>query len=907
MITIKTNKNVNIQNLSVVFFNKTSVNFVDSMSYYIISDEPLTSFNASFSENLSNYFSFFLISGDDIIELNTLQLSDLTEINQSGKYIYSFNLKFTPFEVEKEQFELFKSNIKLNISTSTETKEIIFQTVGEAEAMSERLVVTLQNFKKYMDEDYMIAFNNSNPKAKDFDYTIYNQKIREYLMNIFDLSVLHGSYKNLFSVLKFFGYGEMLDLKEYWVDNAGNYKSTTIYNVVLEYLDKSLAGFKKTNMMSLVYQINQEDGIDSDGLPTYVNVFDATDNILLKMNALKRILEKDFLHFNTHIVDIIGEFQVVVGQELNVLSNLAFVTNVNISDNLNVPVSFDIESENIFIGSNSVYVNPFMFEPTSDQSELDFLPDIVNYDDFDIFPFLRIPDGITYADFDILTRLYTGTFAYLKCTLDYEIQRYQSCRVLITDITNNIVYDSEVKPIDFLGYDFYLAFRNKGNYSVIIYLIDHYNNATVCGSKNINVVEPSIDIFLGKFTEEVDENKVKLLDEWSTYETNSDDYYLVPSIQNNFDINTWNPETNTPTLDIIRHYKKDYTKLSTYSLVNQLNSILIEKLNGIPLYSWGSTYAVGIIDIIGDKTVDGNRSFVIHLVNDNLSEKIKVGKYWNNTDDEIVWLTELLEDIKDTITENENSIYSDFTYDIEYYTNISNPDDGGIISSARPMLRIRSIEASYKSRIFNIEINTQPNTDFLDSFFIEDEIVFSNVDAKLEFGLLEPTISDLYIIIDNKTFRIEENFEINSLQDLADYIQSDTELKNIFFVSDVSDTIKIYSTNDVILMHDSIGMQSDIVRGKQFKYAQVLKKGQSVQVGQPFLASITKTSKFDVGNIKWKLFDELTNETISEQTGLVFKYILSKESTYSLEVDYTLNGIEKNEVLRGIILCHTEL
>lgn len=270
-----TSTNEHIQLNHHLYFDKTSVGFPSTKSIYIIVDEPIESFNTNKID--SNEFSFYKIENDIPVTYKQLDLSKLDYTLQNNKYIYKISLM-----LDSNVGGDYYSNVELIINDS------IYKIVcgGEVEEISERLMVVLQNFKKFLDDDYMTAFMESKNDSKTFDAILYNRKVREFLLNIKELS-LHGSYLNLFSILKFFGFGDLLDIREYWFDGKV-YKDTSILNKVVTHIDKSLIGFRKTKMMSLVYKINKENGFDDDGLPTYENVLEMTDDVLVKLYAVKK-------------------------------------------------------------------------------------------------------------------------------------------------------------------------------------------------------------------------------------------------------------------------------------------------------------------------------------------------------------------------------------------------------------------------------------------------------------------------------------------------------------------------------------------------------------------------------------------------------------------------------------------
>lgn len=170
-------------------------------------------------------------------------------------------------------------------------------------------------------EDTMI-FYKSDIKEYMPDYKLLNEKRKELMMEGGNIYPYIGSYKAIINAIKFFGY-ENLYIIEYWRnvnpedENFGKIYHSSKYslkkretlrvgarNIVLPNKD-----YKKMNALALVYLINEPTGeVDEWELPYVKEKFTYTiEEALVKLFALRKKLNKEFMPGSSRIIDIIGE------------------------------------------------------------------------------------------------------------------------------------------------------------------------------------------------------------------------------------------------------------------------------------------------------------------------------------------------------------------------------------------------------------------------------------------------------------------------------------------------------------------------------------------------------------------------------------------------------------------------
>ena len=232
--------------------------------------------------------------------------------------------------------DVLQESLQINIALSS-LSENIFQRIllvkdadgntvltclvyGETEGVDPRLQTLMQNFGYKVDESTTPIFYNTDINEPLTDFITLNSKRKEMMLEGSNIYSYVGSYKSLINAINFFGFPD-LSIREYWKnidiqsDTFGKYKlgdpivvgeSHNLNNSPVQ-LPQSV--FKKTNLFSLTFKINDETGTYDDyGLPVTEENYQYTiEEALIKLYGLKKILQQDYLPLNARIKDIIGE------------------------------------------------------------------------------------------------------------------------------------------------------------------------------------------------------------------------------------------------------------------------------------------------------------------------------------------------------------------------------------------------------------------------------------------------------------------------------------------------------------------------------------------------------------------------------------------------------------------------
>lgn len=864
MLRILSKNSVEIHSGQSIDFDCCSVGLATSTNIYMISDVAISTIDATVDNSV---FSMFKIVDDNIVTSSSLTINDIELEEQEHFFIYKINLLFEP-----ESDLVLTSKLLLTI----DNVRIEFYLCGSISTINEKLVVALQNFKTYLSEDYVVAFKESVHNSTTTDTELYNRKMREYLMNINELSTLHGSYNSLFSAIDFFGYGELLELREYWT-NGSVYKSTSIANAVLQYIDKSLTGFKKTNQLSLVYQISEKIDYDDDGLPIFKNVFDNADEVLVKMRALKRVLEKDFLAFNTHIVDIIGEFQVMIGADMLLHINSLRSDVVDLNDSVSTKVNFIYSNSDIEIVNHKVIVKPWVFEPAN-LTEIQIIPNTTTSSNINVFfPIEKIVTD-DFEEFEMLTKYFNSDFGLVHVISDFDRERYQRIQITVYEDVVKIFETSDLNFDEVFEDDnLYFGIQKPGTYHVVFSLLDNYGGRTFFSTpEKITISYKEMRIRLGKYANVGD---VNVMEAWTSFKKNEGN--LVPSaINDTLNINTWDSIHNDPEIIIARKYANDYDMLTNYTEINRLNSISLNRLEGNSLSTWSNSYFVAIIDCFG-------------VSNSGFKYNDIAFEYNFSIPNAATRLQTLLKIIQQCLQTN---LRNEFTFDIVAYSN----DPTASLDDAKHCIRMRSINSSFKSRFLTME--TIDNVGFIEK---NHAPTFSNIDAKIQFGVIDPATDNLVIKIGDDA-AIFPNMQISTVDDIIDVIENDTQLsKKLYQLKtryDSEETLTIFSADDIRITHLAIGINYDVARSKHLSSIKTIQSGSDVTIGDHVFACIDNYRKTEMYDIHWKLSEALTSDVLTTQHSVAFRYIFTREGIYNLECKFKHNDDEYVMKINGFVI-----
>ena len=289
-------------------------------------------------------------NGDYDVNVDSFQISEMrdnsyyTSVNADGFKIVPLNaaaiqpqacIANVAMSSEQEGFHIRKLEV-FATENGLDVKVAEIKVYGEIVAEDERLKSLLTNMALNLTEmDYLI-FRDSDIKDLGVDYKLLNRKRKELLLQASTIKPFIGTYKALLGIIDFFGYNNV-SLREYWL-NINEQSEGFGKMMVVPVANQTEVGFlakkskntnlpnsnqKKTSRFSLAYRLNVPTGrLNEFDLPEVEEITDfSPDEILIKLYALKRKLQKEYLPLNAKIVDITAEGDYFDGVNQRVWNN----------------------------------------------------------------------------------------------------------------------------------------------------------------------------------------------------------------------------------------------------------------------------------------------------------------------------------------------------------------------------------------------------------------------------------------------------------------------------------------------------------------------------------------------------------------------------------------------------------
>lgn len=875
---ILTSDNRQLYNGNSIYLTDLSIGLSATKTLFIVVDQPLNSFSANMID--ADVFSIFKVDNGIVDVVDKVTLGDIDVHQTNGRYVYVLNvMAFSDIEGG------YQDEVSLTIDGTTTNIKLKVDIVG----LDVKLAIALQNIKTFITDDWMKAMYDTEIDSKSIDFVLYNEKLREYLLNVMDLDILKGTYRGLESALNFFGFGDLLDIKEHWINKEdGDYKYTSIRNAILHNVDKKLTGYKKTNQMSLVYQINTEDGLDDDSLPIYINVLEDTDKILAKLWVLERILKKEFLYINTHIVDVIGEFQAVVGLEFGFLVNVAQISDVNLNQDSfgkiekigSSPKTQTIKNHNLILFKSFIVdgvddelkiVDGVLDNSTINQPNFYEVAEIINGDSTDV------------EEFDILTKFHNTDCTTLFVDVNLVENTYQTFKYFIFDSQGFVVFTSEMRGVNTIRDSrITCAVKTLGMYRMVCYFFDYNGGVSIVSTESeVLPVDPKISLGVyGVGGELVD------IEHWSTFDT-FEEGLKSPVAQNldaRLNINSWDSVDNVPQQIVARYYANMFDQVSTWTAINELNSIPISQYAHLPVNIHGYSYATLILDVVPNHGY--NTVGLAYFKHDDFDS---ASLYWDGIESMSQWLSRFA-----GLLNTQTNKLSDFTWSLHSYSN--NPL--ATLEDAHYVIVGKSKVQSLMSTNIRVQNTGQLRADYQENYFKDDVRAWSVVDSVTRFGF-SPSGGEL-------TLRIGDKEEVTQHIDFMDMDSLKVVLND--FVSDIDgvwiiyndEDILIYSDKDIYFKHNAIGgVQKDIVRAVDSNSIISVPRGVQITVGEPIFAHIKKETLQDVYDPKWALYRENDGVLITEQNSIWFRSVVTKKGTYTLRFQYKNPFGESKEFVYG--------
>ena len=342
---------------------------------------PIGDGNISFQWDAANSFvdEFFMFDFDENYELKDTSsliytpydgpVCETLIINRFENYIVPLLNDSTNSDIEQDDLlevhiafkadeksaeTTYKRTLVLSYENEYDSYEIARITFfAETIEEDERLKIWNDNLGYNLKPEDTIIFKQSDMHEYMPDYELLNEKRKELMLEGHNIYPYIGGYKAIINAIKFFGY-DNLNIVEYW-RNINTYDSeygkiyrTYVYNLkdrkTLTTKRKPITlntkDFQKLNNISLSYNVNHPEEVDGKkydeyGLPNVIEDFDkdkrddfilTIEEALVKLFALRKKLNDEFMPGSTKVTDIIGEANYF---GINLIGNNPQISGVN--------------------------------------------------------------------------------------------------------------------------------------------------------------------------------------------------------------------------------------------------------------------------------------------------------------------------------------------------------------------------------------------------------------------------------------------------------------------------------------------------------------------------------------------------------------------------------------------------
>lgn len=203
---------------------------------------------------------------DDDVKKNVLTNSDLMFIKTEGSYRNaSVPFLIVPFYVIANSNDegTWLTNILIHIKgIKDESDEYCSITVGgEFRDNYEELMINAQNMGVVLPKNIIKGVYNTSFYNNEFNEVIFNQKIKEYMMNYMNIRGEQGNFRSAIDSLEWFGWGDKIELSKL-MKTDNQFKSQYFldyFNTNVDVLE-SFQLFKNTSFISLKVKLNDETG-----------------------------------------------------------------------------------------------------------------------------------------------------------------------------------------------------------------------------------------------------------------------------------------------------------------------------------------------------------------------------------------------------------------------------------------------------------------------------------------------------------------------------------------------------------------------------------------------------------------------------------------------------------------------
>lgn len=264
-----------------------------------------------------------------------------------------------------DQEGVYENKMFINLTNEHESItigqiDLTCECIGE----DERYRALFTNFGIQHPSSYYNIFKESDIIEKNIDWELINTKSKELFLTYDKIFPYVGTYKALINSIKYLGYDDIYFKEWYKIikDDSDSEMCIEIdlSNISPKHLDnKFITTHKKLNKLSMHYKISTESGkYDNYDIPEIINVYNySLDEVIIKLFALKRWLERNILGVNCKIIDITGEG--ITYEKINYFTYGTNMQNIIYEDTIEINPSIKNTIEHLYDSSANISITSF--------------------------------------------------------------------------------------------------------------------------------------------------------------------------------------------------------------------------------------------------------------------------------------------------------------------------------------------------------------------------------------------------------------------------------------------------------------------------------------------------------------------------------------------------------------------
>lgn len=240
------------------FENEQSIDLIHSHTICFVSDSPTANISMDQNEIFHLIDDSKLISDKISYDIETLYVDTIS--NKQGYFyrgLYIYMIYVTGKAVQEGEY-LEHINIQTN-------NDNVYITIGaDFYGENESLYINLSNNGVEIPSAIQKALYDSNVLEDKRNHILINRKFKELLSNYWDILANKGSYKSLLNSLKWFEYGDRLQLMEIWRTTDNKLLTQDVSDHMNDKYIESFDGLSKTTHYAISCALQSFDGWEGD-------------------------------------------------------------------------------------------------------------------------------------------------------------------------------------------------------------------------------------------------------------------------------------------------------------------------------------------------------------------------------------------------------------------------------------------------------------------------------------------------------------------------------------------------------------------------------------------------------------------------------------------------------------------